>query len=96
MRARQKKDINMSKRKHTLGRDPFKDEWVTGQIVPESGTWKDQHCKTSIHVKGRKFPPIQGEHECAHRVFVPKNQNGDLIELFEFNPITTEVFKIAS
>lgn len=43
--------------------------YKTGQRVPETGTWVDQHGVPTHHERGATFPPcIDRKGECAYRV----------------------------
>ncbi|MFD9486349.1 hypothetical protein ACFWBX_20670 [Streptomyces sp. NPDC059991] len=43
-------------------------EWKTGQRVPTTGTYEDQHGVTSFHELGATFPPCIGRKgKCAYR-----------------------------
>ncbi|MEV2257997.1 hypothetical protein HFP69_17890 [Streptomyces sp. ARC12] len=43
-------------------------EWKTGQRVPTTGSYEDQHGVTTFHEKGATFPPcIDRKGECAYR-----------------------------
>jgi hypothetical protein len=44
------------------------DTWKTGQRVPVTGVYRDQHRVTSFHEAGATFPPCIGRKgECAYR-----------------------------
>jgi hypothetical protein len=44
--------------------------WKSGQRVPRTGSWVDQHGVVSFHYAGDTFPPCVGygrKGECAYR-----------------------------
>lgn len=42
--------------------------WKTGQRVPFTGSWRDQHGVVTTHHAGSTFPPCIGRKgECAYR-----------------------------
>ena len=43
---------------HPIGQDPLVDPYKTGQRVPVSGDWKDQHGVVSYHEAHATFPPL--------------------------------------
>jgi hypothetical protein len=51
-----------------LGQDPLTDLWKTGQRVPMTGSWVDQHGMVTYHEEHTTFPPCIGRKgECAYR-----------------------------
>jgi hypothetical protein len=53
------------------GQDPYNDAWKTGQRVPVTGKWVDQHGTETSHVANGTFPPCIGRKgECAYRRLV--------------------------
>lgn len=50
------------------GQDPYTDLWKTGQRVPVTGNWADQHGMITFHAAHATFPPCVGRKgECAWR-----------------------------
>jgi len=48
--------------------------WKTGQRVPESGNWVDQHGSSQYFTRGSTFPPcIDRKGECANRFLVAED-----------------------